>query len=151
MKIYLAADHAGYELKEAVKEYLLSKGMDTDDLGAFSFDEADDYTDVVIPAARKVAEDEKESRAFVFGGSGQGEAIAANKIPGIRAAVYYGGPLDIVELSRRHNDANILSFGARFLSQDEAFRAVDCWLETEFESGRHGRRLEKIRAEEFGA
>ncbi|HEY4510028.1 MAG TPA: RpiB/LacA/LacB family sugar-phosphate isomerase [Candidatus Paceibacterota bacterium] len=142
--IYLASDHAGFALKEKIKEYLGEFGTEVADKGAFGLDSDDDYPDFVILAAQKVAQDLKNNRGIIFGGSGQGEAIAANKIQGIRAAVYYGGALDIVKLSRTHNNANILSLGARFLTPDQAKEAVRLWLETPFEGGRHERRIDKI-------
>jgi len=142
--IYLASDHAGFELKEAVKEYLAELNQAVEDFGAYSVDPDDDYPDFIIPAAQKVAEDLVNNRGIIFGGSGQGEAIAANKVQGIRAVVYYGGSLDVVQLSRQHNNANVLSFGARFVTPEEAKKAVKLWLETEFEDGRHMRRIKKI-------
>ncbi|MBI2098687.1 MAG: RpiB/LacA/LacB family sugar-phosphate isomerase [Candidatus Wildermuthbacteria bacterium] len=143
--IYLATDHAGFELKEEIKKYLGELGMETEDMGAFHFDPDDDYPDFVIPAAQKVSENPEENRAIIFGASGQGEAIAANKAQGVRAAVYYGGPLDLVKLSRSHNNANVLSLGAKFLTLEEAKEAVKLWLETGFDGGRHERRIEKIK------
>ncbi|MDO8654882.1 MAG: RpiB/LacA/LacB family sugar-phosphate isomerase [bacterium] len=145
MNIYLAADHAGFALKEEIKQHLIGRGVSVQDFGATSLDPDDDYPDFVIPLARKVAT-EKESRGIILGGSGQGETIAANKILGVRAALYYGGPMDIVRLSRQHNDANVLSLGARFITKEEAIYAVTLWLETEFDGGRHERRLKKIEA-----
>ena len=144
--IYLGADHAGFALKEELKQYLLGLAMEVEDLGAFELNPTDDYPDFIVPVAKKVAESPDQNRGVVFGGSGQGEAIAANKIKGIRAAVYYGGSLDIVKLSRQHNNTNILSLGARFLSKEEALEAVKVWLETPFEGGRHERRIKKIEA-----
>jgi ribose 5-phosphate isomerase B len=85
-----------------------------------------------------------DARGIIFGGSGQGEDMVADKVKGIRSAVYYGGPLDIVKLSRQHNDANILSLGARFINLNQAKEAVKLWLDTEFEGGRHERRIQKI-------
>lgn len=143
--IYLAADHAGFELKETMKEYLVVQGMQVEDLGAFELNPEDDYPDFIIPAAKKVAEDPEQNRGIVFGGSGQGEAIAANKVKGIRAAVYYGGNLDMVKLSRKDNNSNILSLGARLLSKEEALEAVKVWLDTSFEGGRHELRIQKIK------
>ena len=146
MKIYVAADHAGFALKEEIKRYLLGRDVSVQDFGATSLDPDDDYPDFVIPLVRKVAT-EKESRGIILGGSGQGEAIAANKIRGVRAAVYYGGgSMDIVRLSRQHNDANVLCLGARFITKEEAIYIVTLWLETEFDGGRHERRLKKIEA-----
>ena len=95
-------------------------------------------------ASAKATADKQGVFGIVFGGSGQGEAIAANKIKGIRSAVYYGGNLDIVKLSRQHNDANVLSLGARFLTKEQALEAVKLWLATPFEGGRHARRVQKI-------
>ena len=141
--IYLGADHAGFALKEEVKKYLQEQGLPFEDLGAFSLELEDDYPDFIIPVAKKVAEN-PESKGIVLGGSGQGEVIAANKIKGIRAAVYYGGLLEIVKLSRQHNDTNILALGARFITEEEAIAAVDLWLETKFEGGRHEGRVKKI-------
>lgn len=155
--IYLATDHAGYNLKEVLKKYLSEIGFEVKDLGSFVYDENDDYPDWILPAARAVVEDVKngiDSKAIILGGSGQGEAIVANRIPGIRATVYYGEPAsakatagekEIIKLSRQHNDANILSLGARFLSEDEAKKALKLWLETEFtKEERHQRRIQKI-------
>jgi len=145
MKIYFASDHAGFELKEKLKEFLKEKGYEVEGLGDFVYDEQDDYPDFIFKAAKAVAEDEG-SKGIILGGSGQGEAIAANKVKGIRAVVYYGGPEDIVKLSREHNDANILSLGARFLSEEEAKKVVDLWLKTPFSGEeRHKRRIQKIK------
>ena len=151
MKIYLASDHAGFEFKEEIKKYLKEQGMEAEDLGAFELNKDDDYPDFVRPVAEAVANDPERSRGIVIGMSGQGEAIVANRIRGVRAAVYYGPPaskaggsLDIVRLSRQHNDANILSLGARFLTREQAIEAVKVWLDTPFEGGRHERRLKKI-------
>lgn len=143
--IYLGADHAGFELKEEIKKYLMSSGFEVEDVGAYTLDPNDDYPDFVVQAAGKVSADPENSRGIILGGSGQGEAIAANKVKGVRAAVYYGGSLDIVKLSRQHNDANILSLGARFVKSDEAKEAIRIWLDTPFEGGRHERRIKKIR------
>lgn len=143
-KIYLASDHAGFELKEKLEKYLLDSGFNVEDCGPHEFDAKDDYPDLIIPAAQKVANDLENSVGIVLGGSGQGEAFSANKVKGIRAAVFYGGDQSIVELSRTHNNANILSLGARFLSEDEAKKAVKLWLNTEFEGERHQTRIQKI-------
>lgn len=142
--IYLGADHAGFELKEEVKEYLIVQGMQVEDLGAFEFTQDDDYPDFVHLVAKAVGQDPERNRGIVLGGSGQGEAMVANRVKGVRTAVYYGGPLDIVKLSRTHNDANVLALGARFLTKEEAFEAVKLWLDTPFEGGRHARRVQKI-------
>jgi len=142
--IYLGTDHAGFELKEEIKKYLQEQGKEIEDLGAFELNPDDDYPDFIRPVAEAVANDPERSRGIILGGSGQGEAIAANKIKGVRAAVYYGGNLNIVKLSRQHNNANILSLGARFLTKEQALEAVKLWLETPFEGGHHERRVLKI-------
>ncbi|TSC56273.1 MAG: ribose 5-phosphate isomerase B [Parcubacteria group bacterium Greene0714_21] len=142
--IYLGADHAGFGLKEEIKKYLKEQRKEVEDLGVFELNADDDYPDFIAPVAKKVAENLEQNKGIVLGGSGQGEAIVANKVKGIRAAVYYGGPLEIVELSRQHNNANILSLGARFLTADQAKEAALAFLETAFDGGRHKRRIEKI-------
>ena len=146
--LYLASDHAGFELKEVLKKYLLEIGFDVKDMGNFVYDENDDYPEWIFLAAHAVAEDLKngvDSKAIVLGGSGQGEAIVANRVPGIRAAVLYNYNEDIIKLSREHNDANILSLGARFISEEDAKKAVKAWIETEFSrEERHERRISKI-------
>lgn len=129
MKVYLATDHAGFTLKEAVKAWLTEAGVEVVDYGAYLLDEDDDYPDYISLASVAVSRAPQE-RAIIFGGSGQGEAMLANRYPGVRAAVYYGGTIDIVTLSREHNDANVLSLGARFLEAAEAITAVDAWLKT---------------------
>ncbi|MDP3982031.1 MAG: RpiB/LacA/LacB family sugar-phosphate isomerase [bacterium] len=143
MTIYLASDHAGFSFKEQLHEHLLSLGYVVEDCGAFHKDPEDDYPDFVIPASLKVLEN-PGSRGIVIGGSGQGEAMAANKVKGVRAAVYYGGSLDIVRLARAHNNATVLSLGARFVSLEEAVEAVHIFLEQPFEQGRHERRVGKL-------
>jgi ribose 5-phosphate isomerase B len=144
MIIYLGTDHAGFELKEQIKTYLKSQGLDVQDQGAFAFDPKDDYTDYVKIVARMVQGDQ-ESRGIILGGSGQGEAICANRFKGIRAVVFYGGLLDIIKLSREHNKANVLSLGARFLNFEQAKEAVDLWLATPFsEDPKHARRIYEI-------
>ncbi|MEK7618055.1 MAG: RpiB/LacA/LacB family sugar-phosphate isomerase [Patescibacteria group bacterium] len=147
--IFIASDHAGFELKNQLIDYLKSKGLEVEDCGATVFNQDDDYPDFIYPCAQKVAAG-SSNRGIVIGYSGQGEALVANKVKGIRAAVYYGGNLEIVKLSRQHNDSNVLSLGARFLSEDEAKQAVDLWLETKFEGDRHKRRIEKITKIEVG-
>ncbi|PIQ78605.1 ribose-5-phosphate isomerase [Candidatus Peregrinibacteria bacterium CG11_big_fil_rev_8_21_14_0_20_46_8] len=144
MKIYLGSDHAGFELKESVKQYLEDKGHEVIDIGAHTNDSQDDYPDFIIPTAEKVAAD-SSARGIVFGGSGQGEAIAANKVKGVRAALYYGGPTEIVTLSREHNNANILSLGGRFVDPAQAQKIITLWLESQGPTEeRHNRRLQKI-------
>ena len=143
MKIFLATDHAGFELKEFLNNYLINCGYDVEDCGAHELDPLDDYPDFIIPAAEKVAKDSR-SRGIIMGGSGQGEAIAANRIKGVRAVVYYDGPTDIVKLSRTHNNANILSLGARFITHEKAVKTVDLWLKEPFVGGRHKKRIDKL-------
>lgn len=144
MKIYLGTDHAGFELKEKIKVYLKGQGLLVEDQGAYAIDPEDDYTDYVKIVARMV-QGEPDSRGIILGGSGQGEAICANRFRGIRAVLYYGGSLDIIKLSRQHNNSNILSLGARFISFDEAQKAVDLWLSTNFSNDeRHVRRIYEI-------
>ena len=143
MKIYLATDHAGFDLKESLKKYLIDKGLEVEDCGAYEMDPADDYPDFIIPAAKKVAEN-SDSLGIILGGSGQGEAMAANRIKGVRAAVFYDGPTEIIELSKIHNNANILSLGARFITLKKARKVVDLWLEKSFEGGRHQCRIDKL-------
>jgi ribose 5-phosphate isomerase B len=151
-RIHIGADHAGFELKEELKSFLESNGYEVIDHGAFEFDEQDDYPDFIFPVAESVVID-TESAGIVIGGSGQGEAICANRVKGIRAVVFNGQyesqdgrevPNEIV-LSREHNDSNVLSLGARFISVAEAKEAVELWLETDFSGDeRHIRRLQKI-------
>src|SRR3989338_7691221 len=142
MKIFLGSDHAGFPLKEFLKKHL-SKTYDVEDCGTFD-EKPCDYPDFIFPVAEKIAK-HKNSKGIILGGSGQGEAIAANRVKGIRAAVFYGGNPEIVKLSRTHNNANILSLGARFVTEKEALSAVQLWLETDFsEEERHVRRIKKI-------
>ncbi|MBI1968710.1 RpiB/LacA/LacB family sugar-phosphate isomerase [Candidatus Woesearchaeota archaeon] len=143
--IFLASDHAGFALKEKLQQYLARLGYECKDCGHFTYEPLDDYPDSMLPTARNVAR-HPGSRGIFMGGSGQGEGIVANKVKGIRAAVYYGGNLEVVRLSRDHNDANVLCLGARFVSEAEAKKAVKLWLETPFSGAiRHKRRLQKIR------
>ena len=143
MKIHLATDHAGLELKEKVKLYLSDLDYEVIDHGAYKYDALDDYPDFIFPCANAVSND-PESKGIILGGSGQGEAMAANRVKGVRAAVFYNGPDEIIKLSRQHNNANILSLGARFMSDDEMYKIIEVWLSTDFESGRHQRRIEKL-------
>lgn len=145
MEVYLATDHAGFELKEKVKEFLKKEGYEIKDFGATVLDPEDDYPDFISQAAEAVSKD-PSNKAIIFGGSGQGEAIVANKFPNVRAAVYYGRAEEMPSLTRQHNDSNILSLGARFLTEEEAAEAVKLFLETPFsEELRHVRRIEKIK------
>ena len=140
--IVLATDHAGFELKEHVKKFLSEKGFEIKDFGALEYDALDDYPDFIIPAAKFISE--HKLIGIIFGGSGQGEAMAANRIKGIRAAVFYDGPDDIIELSKLHNNANILSIGARFVSKQKSEKIINLWLSTDFEKGRHKKRIDKL-------
>jgi len=146
-KIFIGADHAGFELKEKLIPFLKNLGHEVVDKGAFKYNEADDYPDFVKPVAEAVSKD-PNSKGIVLGGSGQGEAICANRFKNVRAFEYYApsrGEVNIIEDSRSHNNSNIISLGARFLSEDEAKEAVKLWLETPFSGDeRHVRRISKI-------
>lgn len=157
--VFVAADHAGFKYKETLKEHLELLGHEVKDCGAYTLDHDDDYPDFVLPLAKEVA-NTPGAFGIVLGGSGQGEAMCANRVPGIRAAVFYGqmrvndaldkeggfseNGYDAVRLSRRHNNANVLSIGARFVSVIEASEAVGEFLSTEYTAHpRHERRLAK--------
>ena len=143
MKIHIATDHAGLDVKNIIRDYLISKGHEVTDNGAHEYDALDDYPDYIFPCAKAVASD-LESRGIILGGSGQGEAMAANRVKGVRAAVFYNGPVEIVKLSREHNNANILSLGARFMTEDEIYDVIEMWLDEPFGGGRHQRRIDKL-------
>ncbi len=140
MKIATASDHAGYELKKGIIAYLSEKGINYEDFGCGP-DEKVDYVDYAEKAIKRVSSGEYD-RAILVCGTGLGMAIVANKHKGIRAT----SCLDdyTAEMSRRHNDSNCLTLGARIVSQDEALNIVRIWLETEFEGERHQRRIDKI-------
>ncbi len=161
MKVFIAADHTGFVLKASLIEYVREAlSYEVEDLGAFDHVADDDYPDLIRPCAEKVIAN-PGSLGIVIGGSGQGEAMTANRVPGIRCALYYGQatavgtidadgapPLDgydIVRLSREHNDANVLSLAARFVTEEDAKEAVRVFLEATF-SGieRHARRIQKL-------
>jgi len=143
--IYLATDHRGFALKEKIKTWFAEWGYEYEDLGANSYNEQDDYPDFIHAAARKVSEKPTENKAIILGGSGQGEAMAANRHPGVRAAVYYGGPQDVIVLSREHNDANVFSIGASFVTEEDIKHVLKVWLITPFSHDeRHVRRINKI-------
>jgi len=145
MKVFFGGDHAGVELKGKLVEFVRSLGYEVFDFGPKEYDENDDYPDFVIPVAQAIRNDSEQSRGVIIGGSGQGEAIVANRFKRVRATVYYGGDPEIVKISREHNDSNILAIGARFASVEEAKRAVELWLKTPFSGdGRHFRRNKKI-------
>jgi ribose 5-phosphate isomerase B len=151
MKIFLGADHAGFGLKELIKADLLAAEHEVVDCGATEYNESDDYPDFVIPVAKAVSAD-TTAKGIVIGGSGQGEGMCANKFKNVRAVVWYGSGNQIasdtekiIELSREHNDANVLSIGARFVTEEETLDAVHRWLDTAFSGDdRHKRRIEKI-------
>ena len=145
MTIFLASDHAGFFLKEKIKAHVNLAGYMAVDCGAYTENPTDDYPDFISKAAEMVSKNPTEDKAIVFGASGQGEDIVANKFPHVRSAVYYGGSLDIVRLSREHNDANVLSLGAKFVDEEQAYGAVDLWLTTAFSGEeRHVRRIAEI-------
>jgi ribose 5-phosphate isomerase B len=146
MKLYISSDHTGFELKKGIIDFAKkSLGLDMEDLGPFSLDPLDDYPIYIRKVAAKVSEDPEHVKGIVLGRSGQGEAMASNRFPNVRAAVYYGGPLEIIKLCRQHNDSNILSLGSMQLSEVEAFNAVKLWIETQFsEEERHVRRIKEI-------
>jgi ribose 5-phosphate isomerase B len=137
MRIALGTDHAGYRLKERLKQLLVALGHEPVDFGTFS-DEAADYPTFVRPAAEAVAKGECE-RGIVLGGSGNGEAMCANRVKGVRAALCWS--VQVAELARRHNDANVISLGARLVSEELAEDIVRAWLATPFEGGRHVKRI----------
>ena len=142
MKIYLATDHAGFSLKEEIKKFLIDQGYEIEDCGALSFEKGDDYPDFIVKAAEKVSQDQ-DSKGIVFGKSGTGEEIVANKIHHIRA--FTGVDEENVRLAREHNDANILSLGSEFVDFEEAKELVKIFLNTSFsKEPRHQRRLDEI-------
>lgn len=157
MTIYFGSDHAGFAMKEKILAYVRDDlHYDVEDCGAYTYDTEDDYPQFIAAAARMVSEDPDDSKAIIFGGSGQGEAMVANKFPHVRAALYYGASqqsqtdaqgkeLDMVTSTRIHNDANVLSLGARFMSLEEAKSVVSLWLSTPFSNeDRHMRRIAMI-------
>ncbi len=160
MKIAITTDHAGFEALQLLDGFIIALGHETVNYGPKTLDIADDYPDYMFPAAQAVAVGDCE-RAIILGGSGQGEAMAANRFKGVRCALFYGpviaktavdaegklssDPYEIIKLSRQHNDANALSLSGRFLTLDEMKHAIKIWLETGF-SGveRHARRVQKL-------
>lgn len=160
MKVYIGSDHTGYELKEKLKVYLTELGYEVGDKGAFTVDPADDYPDFIRPTAQAVAEN-GDSLGIIMGGSGQGEAMCANKVKNIRCSIFYGSvqaikaiditgktsddPYVLVKLAREHNNANMLSLGVRFLTDDQAKEAVRIFLDTPFSNDpRHIKRINKL-------
>ena len=142
MKISLGTDHAGFRYKEKVKELLTSLGHEVKDFGTFS-EEPVDYPLFIRPAAEAVARSECE-RGIVFGGSGNGEAMVANKVHGVRCALCWNE--ESATLSRQHNDANVLSIGQRMIAEELALNIVRIWLETAFDGGRHQTRVAMLNA-----
>lgn len=162
MKVYLATDHTGLELKEKIKSHLVKKGYEVEDCGAYELDLDDDYPDFIAKAAENVSKDPETSRGIIFGGSGQGEAMVANKFKGVRCALFYApvapvhaadisgrmstDPYEMLRLTREHNNANMLSLGFRFLKEEDVIKAIDIWLEAPSATAqRHVRRVEKIK------
>lgn len=144
MNIHLATDHAGYTHKNAVSDWLVTEGYSVIDHGATVYDPEDDFPDYIARAAMAISRNPTE-RAVIFGGSGQGEAMLANRFPAVRATVLYSDNADIVQLSREHNDANVLSIGARFISIDDTKKHIWNWLHTKrSDVNRHNRRIEKV-------
>jgi ribose 5-phosphate isomerase B len=143
-KVYLAGDHAGFKLKEKVKEWLTQEGFDVKDFGPFLYDKNDDYPNFTFPLSEAVARS-KEGRGIVIAGSGIGECIAANKVRGIRAVLYHAPSRKLIETSRVHDDANVICLGSRFLSEREVKAGIKMFLKTKFPGEkRHKRRLGKI-------
>mgnify|MGYP001578732031 CR=1 FL=1 len=143
--IFLASDHAGFELKNKIISHFKEQGIEALDKGPFEYNETDDYPDFISLVAKEVSKNPESHKGIVIGGSGQGEAMVANRFKRVRAAVYYGGSTDVVSVSREHNDSNVLSIGARFVNEEEALSAVETWLKTPFSNtGRHVRRINKI-------
>src|SRR3990167_3201497 len=153
MKILIASDHAGFGHKEKLIPFLKELGYEVEDKGASEYNEEDDYPDFIIPVAREVSKHPNEIKGIVLGGSGQGEGMAANKFSDVRATVYYGQGQCVVEeehesiikISRADNDANILSLGARFITEEEMREVVKEWLDTPFKgTEKYQRRITKM-------
>jgi ribose 5-phosphate isomerase B len=140
MLIALASDHAGFEYKQEIAKHPQARGHTVRDFGTDSA-ESCDYPDFILPAARAVARRECE-RGIVLGGSGNGEAMAANRVVGVRCALCWNA--ESAKLGRQHNDANVLSLGQRMMTLATALSLVDIWLDTPFEGGRHERRIRKL-------
>ncbi|KKR31906.1 MAG: Ribose-5-phosphate isomerase B [Parcubacteria group bacterium GW2011_GWF2_39_8b] len=148
MKLYIGSDHAGFEMKRELITFLSESGFDVVDCGPNVYDPEDDYPDYVSVVAKNISEDvskDIESFGIVIGKSGQGEAMVANRFPNVRCTVFYGGSKHVLMLSREHNNANMLSLGANFLTNVEARQAIELWLNTKFSGdARHVRRIRKI-------
>lgn len=167
MKVFLGTDHTGFEIKNKIKKFLEKEGHDVVDCGALRFDKDDDYPDFIGGAAENVSQDPENTRGIVFGGSGQGEAMVANKYKGVRCALFYSkavpaqavdvtgkkseDPFEILKLTKGHNKANVLSIGIRFLSEEDILKAVKIWLDAPWPTEeRHLRRVRKIEEIEAG-
>jgi ribose 5-phosphate isomerase B len=142
MKIAIGSDHAGFRYKELIKTHLLEAGHEVRDFGTCSADPVD-YPLFIRPVAEAVARGEFE-RGIVLGGSGNGEAMVANRVRGVRCSLCWN--VESARLARAHNDANVLSLGERLIGQDQLMAIVDAWMDTPFEGGRHQRRIELIDA-----
>jgi len=143
-KVYIGTDHAGFEYKEAIKKALIAEGYQVEDKGAFVYEEFDDYPDFIYPVAKAVSEDPENRVGIVLGGSGEGEAMVANKVPGIRCAIAFSE--FVTKASREHNNANVLSFGERTITKEQAVAWAKLWLSTPFSGDeRHLRRIQKIK------
>lgn len=140
MRIAIASDHAGYEYKEAIKAFLAERGHEPVDFGTDS-DDSCDYPLFIRPAAEAVASGDCE-RGIVLGGSGNGEAMVANRVAGVRCALCWSH--ESAEMGRRHNDANVISIGQRMVTLETALDIVATWLDTPFDGGRHARRIAQI-------
>lgn len=161
MKVYLATDHAGFELKNKIVKFLEKEGYEVEDCGPETYDKDDDYPDFISKAAKKVSENPTDF-GIVFGGSGQGEAIVANKFKNVRCALFYGpvippvatditgqtsdDPYEMLRLTREHNNSNMLSIGVRFMAPEDAMNAIKLFLQSKYSGEeRHSRRIEKIK------
>jgi ribose 5-phosphate isomerase B len=142
---HVASDHAGFLHKEIIIKWLKEEGFEVVDYGALAYEEDDDFPDFISLAASAVGQAPLDAFGLIFGGSGQGEAIVANRFPNVRATVFYGGDLEIIKLSRAHNDANMLSFGARFVTPEEVKDCILLWLKTPvLDDIKYKRRNQKI-------
>ncbi len=140
MKIAIGSDHAGFRYKELIRKHLSAQGHEVKDLGTYST-EMVDYPLFIRPVAEAVSRGDVE-RGIVLGGSGNGEAIVANKVRGVRCTLCWN--VESAKLGRAHNNANVLSLGERMISEDQLFPIVDAWMSTPFDGGRHQRRIEMI-------
>jgi ribose 5-phosphate isomerase B len=144
-KLLIGADHAGFEMKEAVKAWLQGLGYEIEDVGAYQFNETDDYPDFVMPMAEQISESKGSLNGIFFAGNGQGEAIAANRFPFVHATVYDGRGEKAIKYMKEHDDSNLLTIGSRLVDEEDVKMAVKIWLETDFSAEeRHIRRLKKI-------